>query len=158
MDYNIEEIEIGNNLKKLSILILPKLAFIPENFDTSNKTEEFIFTETIIELNKYFKAENLNIESLGGNPVLLRSRKNADIYLPPIFIASSILSEDPNTISIILNVISSFIYDNLKGLIGKKTAKVEFYVEKKEKGKISKIEYKGDVEGLKKLDKIIKSL
>lgn len=158
MDYKIEEVEIGYNLEKLSILTLPEIAFIPENLDTSEKTEEFIFTESIIELNKYFRAENLNIESLGGEPELLRSRKNADIYLPAIFIASSILSENPNTISVILNIISSFIYDNLRGTIGKKTAKIEFYIEKKEKGKISKIEYKGDAEGLKNLDKIIKSL
>ncbi|WP_276682526.1 hypothetical protein [Empedobacter brevis] len=113
MDYKIEEIEIGNNLEKLSIFTLPKLAFIPENLDTSEKTDEFIFTESIIELNKYFKADNINIESLGGEPELLRSRKNADIYLPAIFIASSILSENPNTISVILNIISSFIYTTI---------------------------------------------
>jgi len=158
MDYKIEEVEISNSLEKLSILSLTELTFIPENINTANNTEELIFTESLIELNKYFKADNINIESLGGKPELYRSRKSADIYLPTIFIASSILVENPNTISVILNIISSFIYDNLKGTIGKKTAKIEFYVEKKEKGKITKIEYKGDAEGLKDLEKIIKSL
>lgn len=158
MDYKIEEVEIGNSLKKLSILSFPELAFIPENLDTSEKVDEFIYTESIIELNKYFKASSIKIESLGGEPKLLRSRKNADIYLPAIFIASSVLSENQNTISVILNIISSFIYDNLKGTIGKKNAKVELYIEKKEKGKTSKIEYNGDAEGLKNLEKIIKSL
>ncbi len=157
MEYNIEELEINNHLVRLSIQELNGLTFIPENIESANTKEDLIFTESIIELNKYFKLNNLHVNSLGGKPELYRSRKNADIYLPAIFIAYSTLSENPNIVSLALNVISSFIYDNLKGTIGNKTAKIEFYIEKK-KGKISKINYKGDAEGLKDFDKIIKAL
>lgn len=157
MEYNIEEFEINNHLVRLSIQELNGMSFIPENIESANTKEDLIFTESIIELNKYFKLNNIKIDSLGLEPELLRSRKNADIYLPAIFIAYSTLSENPNIVSLALNVISSFIYDNLKGTIGKKTAKIEFYIEKK-KGKISKIKYKGDADGLKNFDEIIKTL
>lgn len=157
MEYNIEEFEIKNHLVRLSLLEPSGLAFIPENIESANTKEDLIFTESIIEVNKYFKLKNINIDSLGVEPELLRSRKNADIYLPAIFIAYSTLSENQNIVSIALNVISSYIYDNLKGRIGKKTAKIDLYIEKK-KGKISKIKYNGDAEGLKDLDKIIKTL
>jgi len=158
MDYKIEDVELNNSLEKLSIPKISDLAFLPENLNSVDNVDKFIFTESVIELNKYFKAENLNIQILGGEPQLLRSRKNADIYLPSILIPSFLILENPNILSVILNVVSSYIYDNLKGKIGKKTAQVELFIEKKEKGKYSKIDYKGDTEGLKELEKIIKSL
>ncbi|MFK7050202.1 hypothetical protein FLACOL_00169 [Flavobacterium columnare] len=157
MEYSIEELEIINHLSRFSIQELNGLTFIPENIETANNKEDLIYTESVIELQKYFKINNLNINPLGGEPELYRSRKNADIYLPAIFIAYSTLSENPNIVSLVLNIISSFIYDNIKGTIGRKTAKIELYIEKK-KGKISKLKYKGDAEGLKNLEEIIKGL
>ena len=41
---------------------------------------------------------------------------------------------------------------------GKKTAKVEFYIETEKEGKIRRISYSGDSEGLKDLSKIIKAM
>jgi hypothetical protein len=158
MDYTVEEVELDENLKKLLRQKLYHLSFIPENFNTATTASEFIFTESLIELNKYFKAGNIKIEPLGGEPELFRSRKNADIYLPSILLATSTLLENPNILSVILNILSSFIYDNVKGKIGKKTAKIELYIEKEENGKFLKIEYNGDAEGIKELEKIIKSL
>ena len=157
MEYNIEEFEIKNHLDRLLIQEPNGLTFIPENIESANSKEDLIFTESIIELNKYFKLKNINIDSFGVDPELLRSRKNADIYLPAILIGYSTLSENPNIVSLVLNIISSYIYDNIKGTIENKTAKIEFYIEKK-KGKISKINYKGDAEGLKDLPNIIKAL
>jgi len=157
MEYKIEDIELNNSLEKLSIQNISDLAFLPENLNIADNVNEFIFTESVVELNKYFQAENINIQILGGEPKLLRSRKNADIYLPPIFIASSIISNNPNIVSIVLNIVSSYIYDNIKGKLGKKIAQIELFIEKKEKGKYLKIDYKGDIEGLKQIEKIIKS-
>ncbi|WP_121965724.1 hypothetical protein [Myroides sp. N17-2] len=158
MNYKIEEVELNDSLSKLSITPLTELAFVPENLDSVNDVNEFIYTETVIELNKYFENRNIKIQTLGGEPQLLRSRKNADIYLPSIFMTSSIILDNANTLSVILNIISNYIYDNIKGKIGVKKAQIEFIIEKKERGKYSKIDYKGDAEGLKQLEKIIKSL
>jgi len=158
MSYNTEELEINNHFQRLSIHEPKGLYFVPENLESVDSKEEFIFTETVTELNKYFKLEKVNIDCLGGQPEIYRSRKNADIFLPAIFISYSAFLENSNIVSIAINIISSFIYDNMRGKIGKKTASIEFYIEKKEKGKITKIAYKGDAEGLKDFDKVIKSL
>ena len=52
----------------------------------------------------------------------------------------------------------TIIYDLCKGSFGKKTAKVEFYIETEKEGKIRRISYSGDSEGLKDLSKIIKAM
>ncbi|KVV16402.1 hypothetical protein [Flavobacterium sp. TAB 87] len=158
MNYNIEELQIENQYNRTLIENVNGLTFLPENFETAPTKNDFIFTESLIELNKYFKLNNVKIISLEGGSEIYRSRKSADIYLPAIFIGFSAFAENPNIVSVVLNVVSSYIYDNLKGKIGTKTAKIEFYIEKKEKGKITKIDYKGSAEGLKELENIIKLL
>jgi hypothetical protein len=112
----------------------------------------------MIELNKYFKLNELYLNVLGGNTELYRSRKNSDIYLPAIFFSLSAVLENSALISVSLNILSNYIYDELKGKIGIKNVHAELYIETKEKGKLTKISYKGDVEGLKSLEKVIKGI
>lgn len=158
MSYKIAEYKISEDLQNLDLNLPENLSFFPENLKSTDKKENFIFTESMMELNKYFKARDIKVEIFGGDTELYRSRKNADIYLPAIFFSLSVISENPNLISVSLNVLSNYIYDVLKGSIGKKTAHVEFHIETKEKGSIKKIDYNGDVEGLKGLEKIIKAM
>jgi hypothetical protein len=158
MNYKIEEYTIEDNLKRLDLELPYQLSFLPENIDSAQNKDDFIFTESMIEVNKYFKANNLELSAFGGDSELYRSRKNADLYLPGLFISLSVITENPHLISVSLNILSNYIYDSLKGAIGKKTAHVEFHIETKEKGKIKKIDYKGDAEGIKELEKIIKAL
>lgn len=158
MNYTVEEYTIEDNLRRLDVKLPSQLSFLPENIETAKKKDDLIFTESMVELNKYFNANHLKLEVLGGDTELYRSRKNADIYLPAIFFSLSVISEYPDLVSVSLNILSNFIYDNLKGTIGKKTAHVEFHIESREKGKVKKIDYKGDVEGLKSLENIIKAM
>ncbi len=158
MNYVVEEYTIEENLKRLNLELPNQLSFLPENIETAKKKDDFIFTESMVELNKYFKLGHLKLDVLGGDTELYRSRKNADIYLPAIFFSLSVISENPELVSILLNILSSFIYDNLKGTIGKKTAHVELHIESREKGKVKRIDYNGDAEGLKELKNIIKAM
>ncbi|PIQ19882.1 MAG: hypothetical protein COW65_18250 [Cytophagales bacterium CG18_big_fil_WC_8_21_14_2_50_42_9] len=125
--------------------------------ETVVSADQFIFTERVVDLNKLFKQNNISAIHLGGDTELYQSRKDADIYLPTIFFSLSLISENPTIVSISLNVLSSYISDFLKGSFGRKTAHVDFYIETKEKGRMKKLSYKGDAEGLKELDKIIKA-
>lgn len=158
MDYTIEEYEIGDKLENLNLSLPDKISFFPENLLTVEKKAEFIFTDNMIELNKHFKLNQLDLNILGGDTEFYRSRKNADIYLPAIFFGLSAIAENSAVVSVSLNVLSNYLYDILKGTIGKKKVHVEFHIETKVKGKIKKINYKGDVEGLKGLEKVIKAM
>lgn len=158
MSYTIEELNINNRLKELNLSIPNSLSILPENFETAESKSAFIFTDSMVDLNKLFRLKNLSFEILGGDTENYRTRKNADLYLPAFLISSSLITNDPNIISVTLNVISSFIYDLTIGGIGKKTANVELYIETEKKGETKKISYNGDAEGLKELEKIIKAL
>ncbi len=157
MDYNIEDINIKNRLTELNLILPSNLAFFPENFEEAEGKEKFIFTESLADLNKIFKQKNINLEVFGQNTELYRTRKNADIYLPAIFLSLSIITENPSILTVSLNLLSSYVFERIKGSIGRKTVQIEFYIETKEKGKLKKLSYKGDAEGIEKLEKVIKT-
>ena len=52
MNYTIEEYKIESKLEKLDLILPKNLSFFPENIDIANKKNEFIFTESVIDLNK----------------------------------------------------------------------------------------------------------
>ena len=158
MDYKIEDINLQAKLEELNLKIPSTLTFFPENIEEVKQKEDFVFTDSMLDLNKIFRQENLDITVLGTDTELYRTRKNADIYLPAIFFSLSLVTENPSIVSISLNVLSNYIYDLCKGSFGKKTAKVEFYIETEKEGKIRRISYSGDSEGLKDLSKIIKAM
>jgi hypothetical protein len=158
MDYKIEEIVISSRLEELGLKLPDTLVFLPENLDSARTKDEFIFTDSMLDLNKIFKQEKISVTTLGNDTELYRSRKNADIYLPAMFFGCSLIIENPTIVSISLNVLSNFIYDHFKGTIGRKTAHIDFYIETHKTGKIKKLSYNGDIEGLKDVEKIIETL
>ena len=159
MDYKIEDLEISTRLDELGLTLPNNLTFFPENFDTANTKNDFVFTDSMLDLSKIFRQDNsISIPALGQDTELYRTRKSADIYLPAMFFGLSQITENPTIVSVSLNVLSNYIYDICKGTSGKKTAHVDLYLETKEKGKVKKISYNGSVEGLKELPEIIKAM
>lgn len=159
MDYKIEDLDISTRLEELGLTVPHSLAFFPENFDNAKTKSDFVFTDSMLDLKKIFLQDNnISIATLGQDTELYRSRKNADIYLPAIFFGLSQITENSTLVSVSLNVLSNYIYDLCKGISGKRKAHVDLYVETKEKGKVKKLSYTGDVEGLKELEKIIKAM
>jgi len=159
MDYKIEDLDITKRLDELGLTLPDNLTFFPDNFDTASTKDDFVFTDTMLDLSKMFQQDNsISIPALGKDTELYRARKSADIYLPAIFFSLSQLTENSTIVSVSLNVLSNYLYDLCKGTSGKKTTNVDLYIETKEKGKVKKLSYKGSVEGLKELDKVIKAM
>lgn len=75
MSYTIEEYKVEDKLEKLNLSLPDKISFFPENLSTAEKKAEFIFTDNMIELNKHFKLNELELSVLGGDTELYRSRK-----------------------------------------------------------------------------------
>lgn len=158
MDYKIEDIEIEDRLAELKLTLPARLTFFPENFETVETQEGFIFSESVIDLNKVFRKNNIPADNLGSAPLKLRTRKYADWFGPTLFFSLTMLSENPTVVSLSLNVLSNYVTDFFKGSFGEKKARLEIYVETKRKKKIKKISYTGSPEGIRELEKIIKDL
>jgi len=157
-EYKIEEIDLSTKLDELKLTLPNNLAFFPENIEDAEQSEYFVFTESILDLDKIFKRDNIDVSVLGTNAELYRYRKSVDIYLPAIFFSLSIITQNPTIVSVSLNVLSNYVYDLCRGSTGKRTANVDLYIETKENGVVKKISYNGNPEGLKNLDKIIKAM
>lgn len=158
MNYTIDDLNLNCKLEELNLSLPPKICFFPENLEAVSGKEKFVFTESMVDLNKIFRQNNVILEILGGDTELYRSRKSADIYLPALFFSIPLILENPNLVSVSLNILSNYVYDRLKGDVGRNTTHIELYVETKEKGIVRKISYKGDVAGIKDLEKVIKAL
>ena len=154
----ITEVDLKEKINTLQLSLPGDMAFLPENIETVTDQNDFIFPETLIQLKKVFRANGIAITPFGSNSPKLMARKTADIFLPSLFIGLGIASENPIVVSITLNVLSNYLTDFFKGTFEKKTVSLDIYVEKNGQKKITKIEYKGSIEGLKSLSDVIKQL
>lgn len=158
MDYKIDEIDIKGIFKKLDIEFPSNLCFFPENIDSVKDKAEFVFADSISDLHKVFRQNQIEFSTLGGESSLLRSRKNADFFAPALFFSLSLISENPTIVSVSLSILANYITDFFKGSFGRKKVNLEIYIETVGKRKIKKISYSGDFEGMVKLESVIKSL
>lgn len=75
MDYKIEDINLQAKLEELNLILPSTLTFFPENIEEVKRKEDFVFTDSMFDLNKIFRKENLDITVLGKDTELYRTRK-----------------------------------------------------------------------------------
>lgn len=137
-DSNLQTIA-AEKLSKNDIVILP--AKYSEN--------EYYFAQETIDFVKFCRNNNsTEIDVLTDGDIKIRSLHSFDIWLPIIFIASNIL------LPAVINLVTSFIYDKMKGREHEK-ANVNVNIVIKNGKKEKQIHYAGDAESFKTLmDKV----
>ena len=75
-----------------------------------------------------------------------------------MFFGWALISQNPNIVSVCLNLVSSYLYDLFKGRTSDIRARLRVAIEPTEGATAKIVEYDGPVEGLKDVSKIIKSL
>lgn len=159
MDYKIEVYkELTDSLIRLKIAVPAGLAFIPENIDSADRIEDCIYTDTLSDLRKFIRANQIEIIELTKSNGLYRARKSADWFGPTLFVSASVISGNSELISIALNVISDYVTDFFKGSGRNTKIKMDIIVETNNKGTYKRIKYEGDAKGLEDVSKIIDSL
>lgn len=158
-NYTVEDsINLYEKLQRLKLEFSSNFCILPENIEEAEKQEDFIFTDTSIIVKKIFQNNNIPIEIIRGSNTKYRQRKSIDWHAPTIFIGYALLSENSMVASIGLNVLSNYVSDFFKGTFGEKKVKLEIIVETGRQKTYKRIKYEGNVEGLKDLNQIIKSL
>ena len=150
--------ELSDIFSRLGINSNIELGLLPENLSEAKSTDEFIYSDEATDLRKIFKSENIDIEYITHDKPLLRSRKNVDWFGPAIFIGFSVLYQNDYLISVMLNLISSHIYDFFKDNLNKRKVKLDIVVETSKNKTYQKISYEGGLEGIKDLEGVIKKL
>jgi len=131
---------------------------LPENLEEAESKSEFVYTDNALTVKKLFRKNNIQSDTLEKENLHFRQRRSIDWYAPTIYIGFSLLTENSTLVSIALNVLSNYITDFFKGTFGEKKVKLDIVVEVTPKTTYKRISYEGNAEGLKNLDKIIKSL
>ena len=158
VSYIIEETKLFKKLDLPDNQNSDVLILLPENIEEAQDKSNFIFADSTNDFRKVLKLNNISSTIIGNDNSQFRIRKSADLYGPAIFITLSLLSENPHLVSISLNIISDYCIDWFKGKTGNKNVKLSIYVETQKSKKVMKISYEGNPEGIKKLDKVVKSL
>ncbi|GET22138.1 hypothetical protein [Prolixibacter denitrificans] len=151
-------INLNNRLKELNIDKSISLSILPENIISANSEDDFVFTDTALEIKKYLNHHDIEIELLKSTDLKLKQRRAIDFFAPIVFIGYSILTENYPIVKTVIDLLSKQISDYYKGTFGKKNVKIEIVVETTPKSEYKSINYEGDIEGLKTIPEIIKSL
>lgn len=149
MTVEISDIELDYEISEqscLSILILPSA-------DHNNK---IIYPETSLAVQKILRQNNIasNLALEQPNEVAFLHNRSSDWFGPTLFFSASLLSQNPDIISICINLISSYIYDVFKHTYNDPNIKISVVINK---NGIKKIDYDGPISGLNAIEKIIKN-
>lgn len=161
MGVKIEEyVDIPKHAKKFGFKQPVKIAILPQNFESAKSSDELYYESETATVRKLWKEAKLQEERLEREedhfPYI---RKRTFEWLgPTIFIGSMLLANEPNTISLALNVISNYLTDFFRGSFQKPKIKFAIIVEKTNERKYQKINYEGDIKGIESLFDQIKKI
>lgn len=152
---NIKEraLELGCNIPG-------ELSFLPRNFDTAKSKSELIYESPVSDIRILFRDAGITETRLEkqGDKFSYKQDKHFDWLGPTIFIGASILSQNPDIISITEGIISNYLTDWFKGTSYTKNIKLSYVIEKTSDKEIKRFSYEGDVTGLDKLPQIIREV
>lgn len=151
-------INLDKKLSDLHLSITNDFCILPENIEDANSADEFVFTDTTVQVKKYLRKNGVDIAVIKNGENIYRQRRSVDFYAPLLFIGYTVFSDNPTIASMGLNVLSNYITDFFKGSFLDKKVKIEIIVEVQPKKKYKSIKYEGSVEGLSGLSDVIKSL
>ncbi|WPO68204.1 hypothetical protein SDC64_04545 [Acinetobacter haemolyticus] len=127
-----------------------ELMIVPELIEN----EQSIYSSSSISFYKYAKNQvNLNYIR---KPDIVLEQRSIDWFGPTLLITTTALTQNPELVSITLNVISNYITDFFKGS-QEPDIKVSLLIQQS-KTKFKKLDYEGNKDGLKEIEKLIKQL
>ena len=161
MGVKIEEyVDIPKHAKQLGLKQPSKMAILPRNFESANSSGELFYESETATIRKLWKEAKLHEERLERDEhhfPYIRER-TFEWFGPTIFIGSMLILNEPNTISLALNVIANYLTDFFRGSFQKPKIKFDIIVEKTNERKYQKINYEGDINGIESLFELIKKI
>lgn len=153
MEIKIDDYELHYNIDdrlKNEVLILPY------STDTELKgSKETVYPQSSISVFKKLTQNGVKVSFAVGSIESSAYIENRSInwFGPTLFFSLTVLSQNPNIVSVCLNILSAYIYDIFKGKSEDPDVLCSFVIE--DKSKKRKIDYEGPVSGIKEVEKIV---
>jgi hypothetical protein len=129
-----EYLDVAKRAEELGLNVPTGLAILPNNFDTATSADELIHegtTPTIRSLWRQSGVIETRLEK-DGSKLPQSAKKSADWISPIIFVSQAMLTNA--ALPLTINLISSYLYDLLKGRHGKtQVVAIRFVSERTEK-------------------------
>lgn len=152
-----EYIDVAERAKELGCNVPTEIAFLPRNFDTAVARNDLIHEGSIADIRilwRQAKLKETRIEREGDR--LPQAQEMFFEWVSPIlFISALYLSQNPQGVSIALNIISTYLTDFFKGIPGEKKVRLDVVVECTKGKKYLRVHYEGDERGLAEVGKAI---
>lgn len=153
-------INVHDRLQELNCNEVNGISFLPFNLESAESRSDLVHENSVKTLRTLFRINKIPEDRIEqeGEKLGYRQLNNFEWLAPTIFLASSILSENPHLVSVALGVISNYAADFFKGLPNTKKVKLDIIVETDKNKTYKKINYEGDAEGLKRLADVVNNL
>jgi hypothetical protein len=151
-------ISVRDKLLALGYRAPTGLAILPLNLEHAASPNEIRLQSEAATVKTLFRQAGIPLDELfepSNRPLYVQ---NNDVHwvAPAIFVAAGVLSENPNAVSVALGVLSNYLTDFFKGRTSEPQIKATIVVETTKTKTCKRIEYEGNVEGLKALADVVK--
>ncbi len=157
MEIECKDIENFDVNLQLNNAQLSNICILPDNYSVTNNPDEFEYSSSLETFQKLAKKNNIPLTIIGkdGDYDLIENRA-VEWFIPVLFMSSLYYSQNPDAVSIVLNMLSNYLTNFFKM---RSSTNVNFKVILRDErtGKTKAVKYKGTAEGLKELSKIIDS-
>jgi hypothetical protein len=133
------------------------IALLPLNISTAESIGELKQASEAATVRKLLRQADIPVKDILSKekrPPYVKNKSN-DWVSPIIFVSATVWNNNPELVSVALNIVSSYIYDAFKGVNGTRTAKLSVVVEDPN-GKSTRIDYEGPPEAVKDLAKVVR--
>jgi hypothetical protein len=145
-----EPTDIIGRLETLGLAFPTDCAFIPSNVFRAESKEDLHYPKLTPDLEKALEDGGIQLERLSEpSSRFYVELRGIDWFLPVLAVGHAIAS-DPNALQIVLNIISSYLYDRMKRL-KRDSGTVRMSLVKRGAGTCEWLNYEGPVEGLRLL-------
>ncbi len=151
---------VSKRAERLGLAPPEGLSILPINYTDAESKEAFLYANTTATVRKLWEENGVLEDPLEKDHISYRDRQQRDIswLAPTIFVSWLLINESPQTVALALNVIGNYISTLFMGFSRKPKISLDIVVETSPTGRTKKIDYRGDVEGLKELPKVIREL
>jgi len=133
------------------------IALLPLNISTADSIGDLKQSSEAATIRKLLRQADIPVKDILSKekrPPYVKNKSN-DWVSPIIFVSATVWNNNPDLVSVALNIVSSYIYDAFKGVTGSRTAKLSVVVEDPD-GKSTRIDYEGPSEAVKGLAKVVR--
>jgi hypothetical protein len=161
MTTNISDyVNVDKKMADLGCRYPDGLALLPVNFESATSITEFLQASEAATIKKLFLAEGLPLDEIvdrSQRPPYIKN-KSHEWVAPIVFISAALYSQNPDLVSLALNVLANYATEFFRGVRTIPEAKLEVVVEKKKNKIYKRISYQGPIAGFKDLPQVIREV